>query len=360
MNWSKVRWLLIVCLCLADLLLGFLLWRNYRGENTVGRGAIEDAAALLSDADIRLDPQVVPTAVISDHVFRISVSDDAYRTAFASLVGSPVTSAYLLPASSGVSLLFENGDSVEYYHNLYMLYTYSGADRDALTAVLSDFSAGTSVGDDGFVPLERAAAAADIEAAEDFLSALTASEPSGVRLRPRFDRIYAVAGEETMRLAVFREEIVYRSSGRSAADIYGTEMLVLIDRGRVLLLSGTWVPFLPDETYSIRKLDQLNILFYERKRHLQLKAEGEREGLDHASQHTETGCEIVSMERLYYMLWDAAGTLYLRPSWLLGYHLEQEDQTPIRREVLCDGVTGNVVVQNDTVRTTENETVRDS
>lgn len=350
MNWSKVRWLLIVCLCLTDLLLGFLLWRNYRGENTIDRGAIEDAAALLSDADIRMDPAVVPTAVISDHVFRIPISDDAYRTVFASLVGSPVTSAYMLPASSGMSLLFENGDSVEYYHNLYMMYTRSGADKERLSAVISDFSDGISEDDGEFIPIERVSAAADIEAAEEFLSLLTSGEAAGARLRPRFDRIYALKGEQTMRLAVFCEEIVYRSSKRSAADIYGTEMLVLIDGGRVLLLSGTWIPFLPDEIYSIKKLDQLNILFYERKRHLQLYTEQTQDGLSHASQHTDAGCEIVSMERLYYMLWDNAGMLYLRPSWMLGYHLEQEDHTPIRRQVLCDGVTGNVVVQNETVR----------
>ena len=112
MNWSRVRWLLIICLCAADLLLGFLLWRNYRGENTVSRAAIEDAAALLAQTDVRVDPDVVPTAVIRDHVFRISVSDAVYRTAYASLVGSTVAGAYLLPASTGVSLLFENGEWV--------------------------------------------------------------------------------------------------------------------------------------------------------------------------------------------------------------------------------------------------------
>ena len=58
MNWSRVRWFLIICLCLADLLLGLLLWRNYRGENIVSRTAIEDAAALLAEADVRLDADV--------------------------------------------------------------------------------------------------------------------------------------------------------------------------------------------------------------------------------------------------------------------------------------------------------------
>ena len=350
MNWSKVRWLLIICLCLADLLLGLLLWRNYRGENTVSRTAIEDAAALLAEADVRLDPAVVPAEVIRDHVFRITVSDNIFRSAYSELVGSSVKSAYMLPASSGMSLLFENGDSVEYYHNLYMVYTHSGEDREQYSAMVSDFSAGRA----GFLPLDRAAAEDDILAAETFLSVLTSGDSSDARLRPRLDRLCSVKGQDTLRLAVFREEIVYRGSGRSAADIYGTELIVLIDRGRVLYMSGTWVPFLPEETYSIKKMDQLNILFSERKRHMQLRSEGEAEGGGHAMQHTDNGCEIVSMERLYYMLWDDTGMLYLRPSWLLGYRLEQEDRTLIHREILCDGVTGNVVAQKDTVSAAAN------
>lgn len=359
MNWSKVRWLLIICLCLADLFLGFLLWRNYRGENTVSRAAIEDAAELLADAGVRLQPEVVPTEVIGDHVFRVPVSDDTYRSVFAALVGAPVSSAYLLPASSGVSLLFENGDSVEYYHNLYLTYTRSGADKERFGAILNGFSVQDSAQNGDFVPLERMAAENDIAAAEAFLLALTPGESSGARLRPRFDRVYAVAGTSGLHLAVFCEEIVYRSWGRNAADIHGAEVLVLIENGRVLYLSGTWVPFLPDETYSIKKLDQLNILFSERKRHMILNEEGILDGLGHAAQHTETGCEIVSMERLYYMLWDDAGTLYLRPSWQLTYHLEQEDHVPIRRLVLCDGVTGNVVRQEETVLTTGSDPADD-
>lgn len=345
MNWSRVRWLLIVCLCLADLLLGFLLWRNYRGENTVSRAAIADAAALLAEADVRLDPDVVPTEVIGDHVFRVPVSDGAYRAVFASLIGSPVTSAYLLPATSGVSLLFENGDSVEYYHNLYLTYTRDGADKERLSAICAAYSEDNAM----FVPLEKAEAEQDIAAAETFLAALTPGEASGARLRPRLEQIYHVTGEASVRLAVFREEIVYRSSGRSAADIFDTEVRVLIENGNVLFLEGTWVPFLPDETYRIKKLDQLNILFSERKRHMTLTAEGEIDGLGHAVQHTDWGCEMTSMQRLYYMLWDDAGMLYLRPAWLLGYRLEQEDHTPILRDVLCDGMTGNVVRQTETV-----------
>ncbi|MBE6657089.1 MAG: hypothetical protein E7604_01455 [Ruminococcaceae bacterium] len=345
MNWSRVRWLLIICLCLADLLLGLLLWRNYRGENMISRSAIEDAAQLLADANVTLNPDVVPTAVVGDHVFRVPVSDGGYRAVFAALIGSPVTSAYLLPASSGVSLLFENGDSVEYYHNLYLMYTRDGADKERLSALISAYSGDNPM----FVPLDTAETEQDAAAAEEFLSALTPGESSGARLRPRLEQVYAVTGEAPLRLAVFREEIVYRSSGRSAADIYDTEVLVLIANGTVQMLAGTWVPFLPDETYSIKKLDQLNILFSERKRHQQLDMEGETDGLDHALQHTDAGCELVSMRRLYYMLWDDAGTLYLRPSWLLGYRLEQEDHTPILREVLCDGLTGNVVRQQETV-----------
>ena len=111
---------------------------------------------------------------------------------------------------------------------------------------------------------------------------------------------------------------------------------------------------MPDETYSIKKLDQLNILFSERKRHLMLREEGALDGLDHAAQHTADGCEIVSMERLYYMLWDDAGMLYLRPSWLLAYHVDQEEGQPLVRTVLCDAVAGNVVRQEEQLLTAEN------
>ena len=351
MNWSRVRWFLIICLCLADLLLGLLLWRNYRGENIVSRTAIEDAAALLAEADVRLDADVVPTAVVREHVFRVPVSDAAYRAAFSGLVGSSVTGAYLLPASTGVSLLFENGDTVEYYHNLYLLYVRSGVDRESCSAILDRFHADQNA----FVQTDPAKKPQDADTAADFLSALTTGETSDARLRPRLAELYTAAEDPTLYLAVFREEIVYLNARRSAADIYDTEMLVLIQNGTVLYMTGTWVPCVPDETYRIKTLDQLNILFSERKRHVLLSNEGVNDGLGHAVQHTSAGCEIVSMQRLYYMLWDDAGTLYLRPSWLLDYRLEQEDHVPIKRDVLCDGITGNVVRQTELVLSSSEE-----
>ena len=345
MNWSRVRWFLIICLCLADLLLGFLLWRNDRGVNTVSRAAIADAAALLAEADVRVNPDTVPTAVIREHVFRIPASDTAYRTAYAAMVGSTVAGAYLLPASTGVSLLFENGDTVEYYHNLYLLYVRSGTDRDRYAAMLEE------AGEDGgaaFLPTDASLAGTDEDAAYDFLSVLTAGESSGARLRPRLTAFYTAANDETLHLAVYREEILYRGAARSAADIYDTEMMVLIRNGTVLYMSGTWVPCIPDETYRVKMLDQLNILFSERMRHISLDREGQEEGLGHAAQHTDAGCEISSMQRTYYMLWDDAGMMYLRPSWLLDYRLEREDRVPIRRDVLCDSITGSVVRETET------------
>lgn len=345
MNWSKVRWLLIICLCIADLFLGLLLWRSYRGENTVSRASLEDAAALLAEADVRLDPAVVPTAVIREHVYRVPVSDTAYRMAFTSMVGSTVSSAYLLPASSGVSLLFENGDSVEYYHNLYLTYTKDGGDRAYLQSLTDAYLTDGSA----YLPAGGKAADADCAAAEQMLSLLTQGEDSGARLKPRLCGVFAVPGDDEMHLLLFCEEIVYRSSRRSAADISDTQALVLVRGGTVLFLCGTWVPFLPDETYSIKSLDQLNILFSERKRHLDMRDEGQAEGLGHAVHHAEDGCQIDGMQRYYYMLWDDAGTLYLRPSWSLDYRLLQDDGTVLCRTVLCDGVTGNVVRQEEAV-----------
>ncbi len=356
MNWSRVRWFIIICLCLADLLLGFLLWRNYRGENTVSRAAIADAAALLADADVRLDVDAVPTAVVREHVFRVPVSDAVYRTAFSEMVGSSVTGAYMLPAT-GVSLLFENGDTMEYHHNLYLLYVRNGADRERYAGLLEAFSDG---GGTAFVPTDASQAKTDVQTAHDFLSALTDGESAGVRLRPRLTACYTAADDAALHLAVYREEIVYRGAARSAADIYDTEMLVLIRNGEILYMTGTWVPCMPDETYRVKTLDQLNILFSERMRHVSLDYEGQDEGLGHAAQHTDAGCEIVSMQRLYYMLWDEAGMLYLRPSWLLDYRLEQEEHVPIRRDVLCDGITGSVVRQTEQVLTLSDDTAGDT
>ena len=293
---------------------------------------------LLAQEEVHLDIDAVPTAVIRDHVFRISVSESVYRTAYSALVGSTVAGAYLLPASTGVSLLFENGDTVEYYHNLYMLYLRSGADREALAAAVDGFSA-----DDGaWVDPERAVKTQNTAAAQEFLAAMTEGESAGARLRPRLDAMYASAADPTLCLAVFL------NASRSAADLYDTSLTVLIRDGEVLYMTGTWVPCIPEETYSVKTLDQLNILFSERKRHATLRNEGQIEGLAHAVQHTDAGCDIVAMERMYYMLWDDAGSLYLRPSWLLDYRLEQEDHTAIRRDVLCDGITGSVVRQTET------------
>ncbi len=352
MNWSRVRWLLIVCLCLADLLLGFLLLRNYRGEHTLNRASIADAAALLADTDVRLDIDAVPTAVIREHVFRIPASDAAYRTAFAEMVGSSVTGAYMLPASTGVSLLFENGDTVEYYHNLYLQYIRHGTDRDRYLGILERFSEDPS----SFVSTEYAGVVReDADAAFDFLSSLTAGDAADARLRPRLTQLYAVSDDPSLLLAVFREEIVYLNAERNAADIYDTEMQVLIRGGTVLYMSGTWVPSTPDETYRTKTMDQLNILFSERMRHASLEREGQAEGLGHAAEHTDSGCEIVSMQRLYYMLWDDAGALYLRPSWLLDYRLEQENGGSLQRDVLCDSITGSVVRQTERVLNTPSD-----
>ncbi len=357
MNWSRVRWFLIICLCLADLLLGFLLWRNDRGINTVSRAAIEDAAALLAEADVRLDTDIVPTDVIREHVFRIPASDADYRIAYARMVGSNIAGAYLLPASTGVSLLFENGDTVEYYHNLYLLYVRDGADKERYSGLLEGVTGESH--STAWIPTERSDGETEEEAAYAFLSSLTAGESGGARLRPRLTAFYTAAEDASLHLAVYREEILYRSAAGSAADIYDTEMLVLIRGSTVLYMSGTWVPCIPDETYRVKTLDQLNILFSERMRHVTLDKEGMNEGLGHAAQHTDAGCEIVSMQRLYYMLWDDAGMMYLRPSWLLDYRLEQEEHVPLRRDVLCDGITGSVVRQTEQLLEPTDDTAGD-
>ena len=342
MNWSRVRWLLIVCLCLADLVLGVLLWRDYRGENTVSHAAIEDAAALLAEVNVTLPPEVVPTAVIRDYVYRVPVSEDAYRAAFSAMTGAEVSGVYLLPGSSGMSLLFENGDRAEYYHNLYLTYTRGDGDSAVYASVVEAYT--EAPGTTGYAEAGGKAASAAAEAAQLFLSALTSGGTEAVSLRPRLQTV-RVTPQEGVYLVVFCEEIVYRGSRRSAADLYDTVIYALTEGETVLYLSGTWVPFLPDEVYSIRKLDQLNILFSERTRHQTNGISGDA-AQAFVSDHTAAGCTMTSMQRLYYMLWDDAGTLYLRPAWLMGYDIPQEDGDTIRRKILCDGVTGNVVRQD--------------
>ncbi|MBQ8578994.1 MAG: hypothetical protein IJ449_13670 [Clostridia bacterium] len=369
MNWSRIRWLLIVCLLLLNGVLGALLYRQYRAENVVSRAALERTAALLAQSGVTLDVDIVPTAVIKDDVYSISMTEDDYRAALSRMAGSAVSGVYLLPSTTGMSVVFENGDRAEYYHNLYFTYTKSGGN-----SLGSDWSAMTAAflsGDTAYVPAAArdSAATAAGETAAAFLTALTESDRGGssVSLRPKTASVYATP-LDTVYLVVLTEEIARGSGSRSAAVIHGTELYVLVEGDCVWYLSGTWVPFLPDGIYETQTLDQVNILFSEMRRHRALKAEASAADTDSADTvpetaddsgtavdsggaadavsgyHTGEVCEIVRMERMHYMLWDNAGNLYLRPAWRFLYRVTEEGSgETFQRTILCDGVTGNVV-----------------
>lgn len=344
MNWSRVRWLLIVCLLIIDGILGVLLLRQYRGENTVSRAALEDTAQLLAAEGILLDPDIVPTAMVKDYVYSIPVSDDAYRTAFTQMVGSAATGVYLLPSSTGMSMVFENGDRAEYYHNLYLTYTRGGEGAWAETVNLFL----SSESEEAFPAAGGRSAITAAETAKAFLSGMTVGERDGIYLRPRTEGIYQTP-METVYLVVFREEIARGTGKRTAADICGTQVCVLVEGDTVLYLAGTWLPFLPDEVFDTKKLDQVNILFSELRRKTGEAGETLTDNPDSGGTDTETdhACTVSDMERVYYMLWDGTGKLYLRPAWSITY-LTVQDGTATKRETVCDGVNGSVVRQNET------------
>ncbi len=354
MNWSRVRVLLIVCLLIIDGILGLMILYRFRGENTVSGAALDDAVALLSEGGIAIERETVPTAITRDAVYRVPVSENGYRTALSAMVSSPVSGIYLLPSSTGMSVVFENGDRAEYYHNLYLTYTKSGdnpASNDWAT-LSSDFdetpTAYTACN------LRRDAAAREAaETAEIFLAALTyREEDSTVSLRPRTDAVYTTP-LDTVYLVELCEELIPGAGNRTASTLYGTHMRVLVEGDCVWYLTGTWVPFLPDAVYDAKKLDQINILFSELKRYTAANASyAETPPAEPDSAITEDAAQtvtsIVEMQSVYYMLWDGAGQLYLRPAWRFLYQTRDRTTFAVtRREILCDGVTGNVVSQTD-------------
>lgn len=374
MNWSRIRWLLMVCLLLTDCFLGILLYRQYRGEHLVSRAALEDAVQLLDQSGISLDMDIVPTEVIKDYVYGIPVAEESYKHAFAQMVGSPVSGIYLLPTSTGMSLVFENGDRAEYYHNLYLTYTKSGSAEkdfsgtvDAFLQGAEDASEGTAAASDYAVTSGTAADAAK-EVAKRFLAALTAGEGSGgVRLRPRTECVRKTP-LDTVYLVEFAEELVRGSNAQNAAVINETRMYVLVEGETVWYLCGTWVPFLPNETYQTRKLDQVNILFSEMQR-LKKTAGGTEMDIGNAESSTgsstESGddrlpddtpamaeadgdtsiCTVLDMRRTYYILWGDAGRLYLRPAWQFSYCFSHAAAEVLYQKIVCDAVTGSVALQ---------------
>ncbi len=350
MNWSRVRLLLIVCLLVTDCILGGMIIHRYRGENTVSRAALENVVTLLAENGIQLDASVVPTTITRDAVYRVPVSEEIYHTALSKMTGSPVSGIYLLPASTGMSVVFENGDRAEYYHNLYLTYTRNGdiPHDDDWAAICAAFDEPAS--DGAYIacnPMRDAAAKKAVEAAEMFLFALTYDEDSTVSLRPAADAVYTTP-LDTVYLVEFHEEIGRGTGRRMSASLNGTRMRVLVEGDCIWYLAGTWVPCLPDAAYDVKKLDQINILFSELKRHsaAYMPTTDTAVPEDAAAEKLR----IVGMQPVYYMLWDDAGHLYLRPAWDFLYETAvAEDGKRKRSEVLCDAVTGNVVSQTELV-----------
>ena len=330
MKWGNVKWILILLLVVADAYLGIQLIRQYRGAYTVDRTAVENAAELLSDAGLLLDPSVIPEAVEREYVYRIPVSSAGFEAALAGIAGSPVTGTYLQPSSSGVSLVFENGDSAEYFQNLYFTYTRRGKEEteEEENARLAETAKRFLDGADGFSPVGGAKAREAEKAAAAVLDAMTGAGGagvSGVRLQPRTGRVCRTE-DGSLFLIVFREELS-RAGSRGGTVIGGTQVCALVENGIVRYLEGTWVPFLPDEVYGTGKLDQLNILFSEMRR---------KEG----SVSAGAPQRITEMERVSYMLWETGTVLWLRPAWQITYAEENGDS---RFVTLCDAVTGGVV-----------------
>lgn len=325
MKWGNVKWILILILLLADTFLGIQLIRQYRGAYTVDSAAVENAAELLADAGIRLDPAVVPTAVERDYVYRIPVSGAGFEAALARIAGSPVSGTYLQPTSSGMSLVFENGDGAEYFQNLYFTYRRGTEEEGILWAETAErFLSGA----DGFSPVNGAKAREAEKAASALLEVMTDAENagvSGVRLIAQAERCCRTEDGE-LYLIVFREKIS-RSGSRGGTVIGGTQVCALVGDGEVRYLSGTWVPFLPDEVYSTGKLDQLNILFSEMRR-------------KRGAVSADSPQHITEMGRIGYMLWETGTVLWLRPAWQITYSSENGIS---RTVTLCDAVTGGVV-----------------
>ena len=335
MNWGRIRWLLIVCLVFADVILGVMLYRQYRDENVISRTAAADVAVLLADSGIEIDVDTIPTRIYKDYVFSIPVSEDSYRQALARLTDSAISGTYMLPSANGMSVVFENGDRAEYYKNLYFTYIKNGCDAENMIA--ERFLSGDR---DGFVVADGDSAAASAEeTALLFLSGMTASSDEGnVHLRPRLTECLYRPSEDIYCL-FFGEEIA-RGNARNATDIYGTGVCVVVKDDTVCCLHGTWVHCFPSEVYRTQKLDQINILFSEKQRYAKQQSLGD-------SAQPLTARTIDTMERTYYMLWDDNGTLYVRPAWRFVYRVDNGGTSSVGEEILCDAVTGNVVVQTD-------------
>ena len=344
MKWSRVKWLLIFCLLAADVFLGVRLLYGYRGTYTVSKAAQEDASALLAEAGIAVSPEVIPDAAVPDFVYRFDLSSDAAESAvpereaeegfpaedrtepvvqlltraLSALSGGTVSAHFLLPDSTGSAFAFSNGGSAVCYPNFYVSYTCAGA-SDGQEAVDSFLAS-----PENFSPYTGRGAKQAQEAAALFLEGYTGLDLSdsagrlrgGTRVRMRAHPEGVYSRGDTV-IAVFSEEI-----GRGAyspAVIAGTEVYVVLEGGEVRYFCGTWMPFLPSGTYRVEKLGQLDILFSEKKR---FGGNGEH--------------EVSAMERRYYMLWDDAGHVFLRPAWQLDYTEET---------VVCDAVNGSVMLQ---------------
>ena len=334
MSWGRIRWLLIASLVFADVILGVMLYRQYRDENVISRTAVTDVAALLAESGIGIDVDTVPARIYKDYVFSIPVSEDSYRQALQRLTDSAISGTYMLPSANGMSVVFENGDRAEYFKNLY--FTYTKNDCDTENGIAERFLSGDR---DGFLTADGTAAEAAEATAYRFLSEMmVSSEEGGVRLRPRVtERTYLPSADAFCLL--FNEEIV-RGNTRNATDIYGTGICVIVRDGNVCCLRGTWVHCLPDEVFRTQKLDQVNILFSEKQRFA--KQQSSSDATEALATRT-----IETMERTYYMLWDDSGTLYVRPAWRFVYRVETGSGTFTEQEILCDAVTGSVVVQTN-------------
>ncbi len=323
MKWSRVKWLLILCLVVADCLLCLQLIGRYKSEYTVSGDAIRDLTDILSASGIAVAEGAIPTAADKDYVFRLDYGEDGYREAVAAMVGASVSGTYLLPTASGTSLVFENGDYVEYYHNFYL--TYQCGNVENVSYIAEAFHDAPET----FQRATGGGARAAGERAVAFLSAMTEDRGSGgARLRPQIEGIYATESDSLY--LVYLTEEISRGAASRAAELAGTGVCVLLEEDRVWYLAGTWLPAIPGEVFRTAKQSQLDILFSEKLRLDQLEEETGR----------PTDCTVKAVTRAYYMLWGEENRLYLRPAWRILY---EDNGTGEAQEILCDAVSGDAV-----------------
>lgn len=246
MDLKRIKTIMIIILLLINVFFAYNLVREYRDEYYIDNETIENAVQILSRSGIKIDREIIPDKKLHSPVYEGLFAEDHKEKVAALISGTDIESAYSTP--DGMRFVAKNGSIVEISDALDIAFWAPAADRyTVFSSIISD-------------ALRNSEKIDEIEVVEAIKSTLSdgvvdgdghvemTCECTGVFFDPK-------TGYHVVRF----EQMI------DGAYIYGHKLFFVVNGNEPIYMEGNWTFVSTDNKYSSQMIDQINILFMEKK-----------------------------------------------------------------------------------------------